>query len=33
MQVEEFGKAMARSGGIGLADSIYQQIIKMQEAQ
>jgi Rod binding domain-containing protein len=33
MQVEEFGKAMARSGSIGLADSIYQQIIKMQEAQ
>lgn len=33
MQVDEIGKAMARSGGIGLADSIYQQIIKMQEAR
>ena len=33
MQVDEIGKAMARAGGIGLSDSIYQQILKMQEAR
>ena len=29
---QEYGKAMAKSGGIGLADTIYQEIIKLQEA-
>ena len=33
MQLDEIGKAMARSGGIGLSDFIYQQILKAQEAQ
>lgn len=32
MMVDEMGKGMARAGGIGLADSIYREILKMQEA-
>ena len=32
MQVDEYGKAIAKAGGIGLADSIVQEMIKMQEA-
>jgi len=31
MQVEEYGKAIAKSGGIGLADSVFREIIKTQE--
>jgi len=31
MQVEEFGKAIAKSGGIGLADTVFREIIKTQE--
>ena len=31
MQVEEYGKALARSGGIGIADSVFREIIKTQE--
>lgn len=31
MQVEEYGKAITKSGGIGIADSVYREIIKMQE--
>jgi flagellar protein FlgJ len=33
MQVDEFGKAIAKSGGIGLSDAIYRQMMKMQEAR
>jgi peptidoglycan hydrolase FlgJ len=33
MQVEEFGKAMSRSGGIGLSDAIFRQMMKAQEVQ
>ena len=29
---QEYGKTMARAGGVGLADTIYQEIIKLQEA-
>ena len=29
---QEYGKTMARSGGIGIADTIYHEIIKLQEA-
>ena len=28
---EEYGKNLARSGGIGLADSVYRQILSTQE--
>jgi len=33
MQVDEYGKALARSGGIGLADSVMREMIKMQEGK
>lgn len=33
MQVDEYGKAVARRGGIGLADSIFRQILKAQETK
>ena len=31
LQVDEYGKAIARSGGIGIADAVLRQILKMQE--
>ncbi len=31
MQVEEYGKALAKSGGIGLADAVFREILKTQE--
>jgi peptidoglycan hydrolase FlgJ len=33
LQVEEMGKAFARAGGIGIADLVVQEMIKMQEVQ
>jgi flagellar protein FlgJ len=33
MMLDHYGKAMARAGGIGLADSVYRTMLKMQEAQ
>lgn len=33
LQVEEYGKSLARAGGIGIADAVFKEIIKMQEAQ
>ena len=33
LQVEEYGKAIARAGGIGLADQIFAEILKMQEVR
>ncbi|MGB0683129.1 MAG: rod-binding protein [Magnetovibrionaceae bacterium] len=33
LQVEEYAKSMTKSGGIGLADSILEQMIRMQEQQ
>lgn len=30
--VEEYGKVVARSGGIGLADAITREILRIQEA-
>ena len=32
LQVEEFAKGMARTGGIGLADAITREMLRMQEA-
>lgn len=32
MQVDEYGKAIARSGGIGIADSVMKQMLQAQEA-
>lgn len=31
LQVAEYGKSMARKGGIGLADAVMRQILKTQE--
>ncbi|ACI53158.1 putative chemotactic signal-response protein CheL [Gluconacetobacter diazotrophicus PA1 5] len=31
LQVSEMGKKIANSGGIGLADSVYRQMLAMQE--
>jgi peptidoglycan hydrolase FlgJ len=31
MQVDEYGKAIAKTGGIGIADHVFQEILKMQE--
>jgi len=31
MMVEEMGKSIAKGGGIGIADSVYREMIKMQE--
>lgn len=30
---QEFGKAIAKSGGLGIADQVMNEIIKLQEAQ
>ena len=31
MMVDEFGKSMAKAGGIGIADSIQREILRLQE--
>ena len=31
MQVEEYGKALAKAGGIGIADAVFREMIKTQE--
>lgn len=31
MLVDEYGKQMARAGGIGVADKVYGEILKLQE--
>lgn len=31
LQVEEYGKAIARSGGIGIADAVMDQMLRAQE--
>ncbi len=31
MQVDEYGKAISKAGGIGLADAVMREMIKMQE--
>ena len=33
LQVDEYGKALARRGGIGIADAVYQEILRMQEIE
>lgn len=32
MMVDEMGTAIARSGGIGIADAVYQKLLALQEA-
>jgi len=31
LMVEEYGKAVAKGGGIGIADSVYRELLKLQE--
>tara|TARA_R110002096_G_scaffold23725_3_gene75430 strand:+ start:710 stop:1042 length:333 start_codon:yes stop_codon:yes gene_type:complete len=31
LMVEEFGKSLAKNGGIGIADSVYRELLKLQE--
>ena len=31
MQVQEYGKALARNGGVGLADAVVREMVRMQE--
>ena len=31
--VEEYGKAIARAGGVGIADHVEREILKSQEVQ
>jgi Rod binding domain-containing protein len=33
LQVDEYGKALARAGGIGLADHVLEQILRLQEIE
>ena len=33
LQVDEYGKVLARAGGIGLADHVLQQILRVQEIE
>ena len=33
MQFQEYGKSIARSGGVGIADSIVRQMLSLQEVQ
>jgi len=33
LQVDEYGKALAKNGGIGIADSVFREMLKMQEVQ
>jgi len=33
LQVDEFGKAIAQKGGIGIADNIFREMLKLQEAK
>lgn len=32
-EMEEYGKAIARRGGIGLADAVYRQLLAVQEGR
>ncbi|HAA93297.1 MAG: hypothetical protein CMM48_18685 [Rhodospirillaceae bacterium] len=33
MLIQEYGKAAAKSGGFGIADSVQREILRLQEAQ
>ena len=32
MQVQEYGKAIAKAGGVGIADQVFREMMKAQEA-
>lgn len=33
LQVEEYGKAIAHNGGVGVADSVFREMLKLQEVK
>ena len=33
LMVEEYGKAISRAGGVGIADHVEREILRLQEAQ
>jgi Rod binding domain-containing protein len=33
MMIQEYGKSMAASGGVGIADAVMREIIQLQEAR
>jgi len=33
LQVDEFGKAIAKNGGIGIADNVFREMLKLQEVE
>jgi Rod binding domain-containing protein len=33
LMVDEYGKSMAKAGGIGLADSVMSEMLRLQEAK
>lgn len=33
MMVQEYGKAIARAGGVGISDTVQREILRMQETQ
>lgn len=33
LMVQEYGKAIARAGGVGIADTVQREILRMQEQQ
>ena len=33
MMVQEYGRAIAKSGGVGIADAVQREILRMQENQ
>ena len=33
LQVQEYGKAIAKSGGVGIADAVARELIQAQEAR
>jgi peptidoglycan hydrolase FlgJ len=33
LQVDEYGKAIAQKGGIGIADNVFREMLKLQEVK
>jgi len=33
MMLQEYGKAAARSGGVGIADAVYREMMRLQETK
>lgn len=33
LQIDEYGKAISKAGGVGIADAVLDQLIRMQEAR